>query len=163
MTTNFILSLFLLAANQPSSDGDKTIVLQTNTDMKIFLPLDDDGMYPDLQSIDKSGTSDSLYYFHNQEVNEQFYANYKQNLIEKIESSLHCWFHIRIIYWIIIDSKNKQISYILQLPPLYENSKESAVIEEALKESIESNRNAILERVPSRGRYYYFVNNIIFH
>jgi hypothetical protein len=32
-----------------------------------------------------------------------------------------------------------------------------------LKESIESNRNAILEKVPPNGRYDYFVNNIIFH
>ncbi len=162
MTIDVILSLFLYAANLPCSEGDKTIILQTNTDMKIFVPLEGDSMYPNLQSIDKSGMSDSLLYLHNREVDEHFYANYKQNLIEKIVSSFD-WFHIRIIYWIIIDRKNKQISYILQLPPLYDNSKESAIIEEVLKESIESNRNAILEKVPPSGRFYYFVNYIIFH
>ncbi len=159
MITNIILSLFLLSANPSCSDEDKTIILQTNTDMKIILLLDGDGMYPDLQCIDKNGMLDSLYYLHNRDVNELFNANYRKTLHEKLGPNFHS--HIRIIYWLIVDRENKQISYILRLPPVYDNSKESALIEEALKESIESHHNAILAKVPPHGRYYYFVNFII--
>lgn len=159
MTTNFILSLYLFAASLSCSEGNKTIILQTNTDMKIILPLDDEGMYPDLQCLDENGTPDSLYYLHNRDAKEEFYANYRKTLFEKLGPNFHS--HIRIIYWVIVDWKSKQIGYTLQLPPVYDNSKESALIEEALKESIESNRNAILARVPPHGRYYYFVDNVI--